>query len=893
MTSGSFQGWDIVAKHLGSLSAHAAQEESAKGHAYLNAGQRASLLGIAERIENNGVVIADEVGMGKTRIAVTLASAVIRAGGRVAILVPPGLGTQWQDELHDGGIQAPKLLRSIWQFLGPWRNPSPLEIPWFKREVVLVSHAFTNWRLGKGSDPWRWTLLPALYAEWRRLSRGRLPRGYSHHKDEGNTVGETIERAAQEIAKSVETHHCMHPARQLLEKLAEATPWPRAMQAEDYERDKQLRPWLESAVGLGLGTFDLVIIDEAHKSRGDDSGLSRMLDRVILAGVTPRRVAMTATPVELDASQWHQTLARIGADNIHAPGTDKDVFLIYAKACAQVRKCPHDPQSRLDYEHTSALFQQALSPYLLRRDKLQLASVQAFSRRTGLPLHAYRHELELTVETTSLTPAWRQAVCAAEALSIVALQSQDSVSKRLRLTMGNGHGIASLLDQARLNRHLDQDQLALDAKERRETGGGSGMVTPMDESLQASVEKKRLERVAWWQKSIASAFGNGDDPLLWHPAILAAVSAIEEVYRSREKVLVFGRFTVPLKALVALLNGRSMLRALDAGEPWAQSKVHEEEWPAIQAAHCQLGRSGTLDRSELDKQLAAQYQALEASRRAARAGLLERIDKGLAQGNSRLIFDAFRRSVARHEDDHDSPLALVARALHELVGINPQESEPRAVAAAFEELIHATADRNDDDADGSLENDREAADAHWAGLEARLIQDYSRSEGNFARLMYGNTSQESRRLMQLGFNRPNSHPAVLVAQSVVGREGLNLHKACKTVILLHPEWNPGVVEQQVGRVDRVGSLWEQMLTATAEVPGITPELPRIVVRPVIFKGTYDEKNWEVLRERWDDLRAQLHGIVISPKLANASGLPDALVQKINSLAPRFGAELSS
>ena len=180
--------------------------------------------------------------------------------------------------------------------------------------------------------------------------------------------------------------------------------------------------------------------------------------------------------------------------------------------------------------------------------------------------------------------------------------------------------------------------------------------------------------------------------------------------------------------------------------------------------------------------------------------------------------------------------------------MKPEEQDPIAVAAAFEELIHATADRNDD-ADGPSENESETAEARWARLETRLAEDYRRPEGGFARLMYGNTGQDTRRLLQLAFNRPNSHPAVLVAQSVVGREGLNLHKACKTVILLHPEWNPGVVEQQVGRVDRVGSLWEQTLAAIPDAEDITLELPRIAVRPVIFKGTYDEKNWEVLRER--------------------------------------------
>lgn len=890
MKSTSFKGWGMVAQHLTALAAPVEiANEVAEGKEYLNAGQRASLLGIAKRLPKNGVVIADEVGMGKTRIAVTLASSVIRSGGRVAILVPPGLGAQWQDELRGGGVEAPKLLRSLWQFLSAWREPVPLEKPWFEREIVLVSHAFTNWRLGEDSAPWRWALLPALYASWRDQLNGRVPRNFRDHEKglKRSQEGAVVLCAAHNIAESVLACPSSHPARQLLEKLAEETPWPGAMEAEAYERNSQLRSWLESAVGLGLGIFDLVIIDEAHKSRGDGSGLSRMLDGVILPGLKPRRVAMTATPVELDASQWHQTLERIGAKNISPPGTENDVFLLYAKACAQVRKCPNDVQSRQDYQRASERFQQTLSPYLLRRDKRQLASVQTFSQRAKLPLHAYRHEIEISVETTGLSLAWRQAVCAAEALSIVACQTENVTSKRLRLTMGNGHGIAALLDQARLDPNHDKAQLDLDAKEAPVTNGDPDLAT----STNAVAKVKRQERVAWWQKNIAAAFGKTDDPLLDHPAILAAVEAIEEVCEANEKVLVFGRFTLPLKALVALLNGRALLRALDTGKPWTQAKVHEEEWPAIQAAHRQLGRAGTLDRSELDAKLASRYQALETRRRTARIGLLDRLDTGLEPGSTRLVFDAFRRSIERHKDAHDSSLALVARALQELAGMKPEENDPHTIAAAFEELIQATADRNDD-TDSPSENESEAAEARWARLKTRLVEDYRRPEGSFARLMYGNTSQDTRRLLQLAFNRPNSHPAVLVAQSVVGREGLNLHKACKTVILLHPEWNPGVVEQQVGRVDRVGSLWEQTLAAIPDAEDITLELPRIAVRPVIFKGTYDEKNWEVLRERWDDLRAQLHGIVISPKLAEAGGLPDILVQEINSCAPRFDAEIS-
>ena len=113
--------------------------------------------------------------------------------------------------------------------------------------------------------------------------------------------------------------------------------------------------------------------------------------------------------------------------------------------------------------------------------------------------------------------------------------------------------------------------------------------------------------------------------------------------------------------------------------------------------------------------------------------------------------------------------------------------------------------------------------------------------------------------MQLGFNRQNSFPKVIVAQSAVGREGLNLHQACRVVYLLHPEWNPGVVEQQIGRVDRLGSRWQKEFEAFQKQGGV---LPFIEVKPVIFKGTYDEYNWQVLDTRWDELRSQLHGVIL-------------------------------
>lgn len=872
MTSG-FRGWSEVAEHLRVLSNSTVME--------LNDGQRASLAAIASRLMHNGVIIADEVGMGKTRIAAAVAKSVIDAGGRVAILVPPGLGYQWGDELRLAAIETPRILRSLWQFLQAWESeerPSP----WFNERAVLISHAFTNWRLGATSAAWRWALLPELYARWKKRAGGRFPNFYHDNELLGDAW---VRRAAKSIIGAVSDSSDCHPSRYLIQELVAETPWPGALDAGEYGRNAQLRPWLERAVGLGLGVYDLVITDEAHKSRGQDSGLNRLLEHVVLHSADARRLAMTATPVELDADQWKQILGRIKADGISASGA----ISIYAEAVRNVRHCPSDEKARAAYKVAAIAFKEALKPYLLRRDKREDPSVLEFQAYSGEGFHAYRREREVLVDTGSLSDAWKQAVCAAEALSFVTQRTDDSIAKRLRLTLGNGHGIAALIDQIHRHERDDKKQSEVD---------GTSLRPELGDSPEILLRDKRLQRAEWWQKVLIHSSkdsASGDIVLYDHPALLATVEAIEVVCKRDEKVLVFGRFTRPLRALVDLLNARAMLRSLDAGHPWPQSKVHENEWGAISAAHRQLQRSGSLIRSDLDRMLDQQYGLLEQQRRVIRERLTAYIGAGLeklpASSRVRALFGAFEKKVAksvRQEDQgNEHSLAVVARAIQELVGSSEEFPSADEFAIAFADLVEAASDRDEGDANGDGELDKDEAADLWDALEARLRDEYSRTEGGFARLMYGETKPESRRLLQLAFNRKHGHPKVLVAQSLVGREGLNLHKACRTVILLHPEWNPGVVEQQIGRVDRIGSLWESKLKDVIAQSKPKEEIPRIEICPVIFRGTYDEMNWQVLRERWDDLRAQLHGIVISPRIADRYVDAGAMVAEINNAAPCF------
>ena len=132
-------------------------------------------------------------------------------------------------------------------------------------------------------------------------------------------------------------------------------------------------------------------------------------------------------------------------------------------------------------------------------------------------------------------------------------------------------------------------------------------------------------------------------------------------YCERPEVLVFGRFTKPLRALTELLNAREMLRCLQDGRSWPQSGVHSEEKVAVRIAHRQL--RCTLDISELDASLEKQYLALGRRRERLRERIVERIEAGIGDGNrhTRDILTAVR-SVAG-----DETRAYLARALDELL----------------------------------------------------------------------------------------------------------------------------------------------------------------------------------------------------------------------------------
>jgi superfamily II DNA or RNA helicase len=845
--------WMKAANYLDQLSRQQTDEP-------LDAGQRATVAQLAARIRSGqrAALLADEVGMGKTRIAVALISAVRNAGGRTAIVLPAGLGVQWQKELRlfqpDDQTLLP--LRSYDGFIAGFLTEEDAEgnenhkrkhedwlrnrrqqreLPqkgWADEKVLMISHTFAAMRFPNASDGpatgWRRELLPnvarLLAGQRRNFMRN------SFHRGEVNQVHAT-RRAAQMIAHTIIEHGL---CRSVLDDLAGDHRW---LAGDKYKR--KILP----LIGYGLGQFDLIVVDEAHKARGTASSLSRILGPVSWKAKDPFRLGMTATPVELDSSQWIDTLGRISGrddgEDVTPLAELAECIGDYVDVVKRIQIEELDSPLTERFESTALRFQEALRPYVLRRDKRQDLQVRKFQEDHG----DYRvvQDLKVSPSTEGFTRDWLRRFCAAEALSI--LPQEDPRVKRARLSIAQGYGFGS-------------------------TSGP-------EFSEQLQLENDLEGPQAFW----LDAFCGQPADIYTHPAILAAVRLIESYAERDEKVLVFGRFIAPMNALTRLLDAREMLRRLRDGLHWPASKIRDESEPAVLAAMNDPDLCVTAGGiTAINQILADRYKKWSIVRRTELTRLHREIE-ALAPQND---IAALLVSHLRQEDDGEELQGDIGLLLEALADRRQRADAPWTGDELLELFEGLLTDLSADEEQGN--NDV---------LRARLatyLQDYSGREGNFARMMSGATPPQTRRLLQSAFNRASSWPMVLLAQSRVGREGLNLHEACRTVVILHAEWNPGIVEQQIGRVDRKGSCWLNDLKTWYEHTEGAP--PRIRIHPVVVCGTYDDHNWQVLKARWMELRAQLHGEVLPQQEPHTVLLPDIeeLRDRIVAATPSFAPD---
>jgi superfamily II DNA/RNA helicase len=140
------------------------------------------------------------------------------------------------------------------------------------------------------------------------------------------------------------------------------------------------------------------------------------------------------------------------------------------------------------------------------------------------------------------------------------------------------------------------------------------------------------------------------------------------------------------------------------------------------------------------------------------------------------------------------------------------------------------------------------------------------------RLVNGSTKRKTRQRLMLAFNSP-FFPEILITSNVLA-EGVDLHRCCRVVIHHDLDWNPSVVEQRTGRVDRIG----------AKVEWANDGEPIRVYMPYLAE-TQDEKMYRVVmdRERWfsvvmgEKFRVDAR---TTDKLAQRVPLPESLAGKL-------------
>jgi hypothetical protein len=148
----------------------------------------------------------------------------------------------------------------------------------------------------------------------------------------------------------------------------------------------------------------------------------------------------------------------------------------------------------------------------------------------------------------------------------------------------------------------------------------------------------------------------------------------------------------------------------------------------------------------------------------------------------------------------------------------------------------------------------------------------SKDESNSTvRLANGTVTPEARNQLMLAFNTPFI-PDILIASSVMA-EGVDLHLNCRYIIHHDLAWNPSILEQRTGRIDRIGAKVENCGEP------IHSYLPYLA-------ATQDEKMFKVVmdRERWFKVvmgdKVKIDSAFETEKLANRVKFPEEAAEKL-------------
>lgn len=834
-----------------------------------------------------GVILADQVGMGKTYVALAVAASQIlstRELGRVVIFVPAAVADKWVREwrkfseslLEPGtGIRCVgKPIRSGEEFLKKLDNSKD-----DREHILIVTHTsltatlkdtfiqlallhyatryvrdgeklrdrIVKWSGGLRGLIRNTQFTPELVSEllktppskwrarWLRLTGEAL---------QDNPVPQTLERAArslplQELRTAIEKLP-IHSSADIQRRLEVAR---KALATATQATWK----WLLSSTDLDLS---LLVVDEAHRLKNPSTQISKLFaertdgdDSGALRGIFRRMLFLTATPFELGHSELIEVLSRMSAvrpldpapviplkerlDALKKKLTDAQSTALSLDV-AWGRLLPGDlaafdtwgptatapanisPFARAAWEHAKSAansrqeMNRALKPWVIRHERVHrrvyhagAAIVAGGTSKGGLPIAE-------DVALPFLLAARAQSVAlddkSARPLFAYGIASSYEAFRRL----GSGQS-----DEA-----LDADIPDEDRKPAKP---------------EAPIHRSAVDAVRWYRREIDRALGNAD-VLAAHPKVRATVEKAAQLWLVGEKCLIFCWFIKTGEAVERALAKRVDDLILEGASRALRTKSFDDTRLKLEHLSAHLFRRDTPSYIRLRERLVD--------------AMVE------ASGDHQDVIDLVVDAAIRHLRTPSyltryTPLASDMSTEDVWNGISNPNPHGIVLLKRWQSFAERLAR-----ARSQIEamNASEQQDSEFARLSAALLgvggedEEPHRRGASLhpVRRAHGGTERDVRERLIALFNTPLS-PDLLVASSVMG-EGIDLHQECRFVIHHDLDWNPSVLEQRTGRLDRIGALAER-------------EGKDIEVYEPYLAGTHDEKMFRVVKDRaqWFDI----------------------------------------
>ena len=842
--------------------------------------QRKTAEEILRRLESQpGQILADEVGMGKTFVALAVAVSVLEAIGRekpVVVMVPPSVGSKWPLEWKKfAGSLAPgppvratdHSVTSGAEFLKLLDDPARV-----RKHLIFLTHGALSNGL---SDPLvRLAIVQrALRSPKLRRQRKVFPR-WADRVIQGLYTQRLGETGVEELLAT--------PAARWRKRLVdlkrvdvEDDPVPKAVLdalprldlgalrrilEEDLplhsspnidSRLSRVRSALTTEVASvwrqGLKRLDLdlplLILDEAHHTKNRYTRLAGLfaneeareeaetLTRGELGGVFHRMLFLTATPFQLGHNELIEVLDRFKGvrwdhlDRSAYGGQLKDLQLALDASQAAAlrldrswgRLSPADVPigdfawwEQPGRDDAVPSVKSAGAHWVEARDKARVA------QRLLRP-HVIRHTRADRLERRSILCG---AALATDDEEDHRGLSVDGPAVLPFLLAARAQALVAMLGlrEHRRTRAMFADGLASSFEAYTRTRNPQDLGAEIDD-VEMPDSDPLPEEVTWYLNRISRALPDeNDEALIEHPKIRATVARAVELWRNREKALVFCFYVATGRAL-----RRHIARAIE--REIVQMAAEKLRLPADddKAVHAALDRfrERLFDTDSPTRRYA--MDELQGCLRHSLAG--EDLETGVELCLRFLRTYSF---LVRYIDLGRPP----REALRDAFETRDASGRTfRQVVADFGKFI---ASREPDERSLFLSALTEIDIGDIAvrddeGEREQLIAN--------VRLANGSVERQARERLMIAFNTP-FYPEVLIASSVMA-EGVDLHLMCRNVIHHDLDWNPSVIEQRTGRLDRIGS--------KGEMTG----LPVKVYLPFI-EGAQDEKQFRVMRdrERW-------------------------------------------